>query len=229
MKDSFVKLIPTEILEKLYDDTMSKPAKEVGKLLAEIIKGLSLFTAPFLAMSTCKNRIERYLSEIESRVPKEKQIQADAFYSGPIIERLKYIEDTHYLKDYYLNLLENAINKDYVSNAHPAFPIILNQLSPDEIMLLEAIQNDPIITTYEYKRDHERKIIEEKVTDTNYDFNCLNFKEHRKMYIEHLQELNLIRISSKIPETFNLNSYLTRTMQFELDEFGVLFMKACKR
>jgi hypothetical protein len=143
---------------------------------------------------------------------------------------LVYLEDTNYLKDYYLNLLENAINIDRINLAHPAFPNIIQQLSPDEIQILEALRKDDIITEYEYSRDDKKRKMNEKVIKSNFELTKLTFPNHRGMYNDHLQLLNLTRIKFEIPESYNpkLNNY-HRTTRYSLSTFGELFMEACSR
>lgn len=222
------KILGSDIPKKLYDDALSKPSSEIGNLLGDFVKAVRLFTAPIQLLASYQERLQKYLKEVSDRVPKEKQIVAEAAYAGAIIERLAYVGEDHYLKKHYLNLLEKAINKDTVGLAHPAFPSIVHQLSPDETLIMEKLRNESIVMSFEYERDLADKIINEEIVDTNFDVALLSFPELRGMYADHLQFLNLIRIQRPESETYIPSRHkLRRTHKYELSDFGRLFVMAC--
>jgi hypothetical protein len=228
--DEISKMLGAETIKKIYEDGLSKPTSELSGLITDFIKTIRLFAAPLQLTASIQDRIQRYLKEVTERVPKEKQIPAEGSFAGPIMERLVYIEDTNYLKNYYLNLLENAINSDRVNLAHPAFPNVIHQLSPDEIQILETLKKEDVITKYEYEKDEKNHIINQKVTESNFESTRLSFSNHRGMYYDHLQFLNLTRITSEVTESYNprLEKY-HRATRSSLSTFGELFMKACSR
>lgn len=228
--EELVKLLGKDTIEQIYKDGLSNPIKEVSGLLTDFVKTIRLFAAPFQLTASLQDRLQSYLKEVTNRVPKEKQIIAESSFSSQIIQKLVHIDESHYLKDYYLNLLEKAINKDFISITHPAFPNIIHQLSPDEILILEKIRNEDLITTYQYNKTNNGKIENEEIVQTNYNPKFLSFPELRRMYIDHIQNLNLISIKSVISESFNIeNNKYSRTMRNELSDFGKLFLKACLR
>ncbi|MBI1768331.1 MAG: DUF4393 domain-containing protein [Bacteroidetes bacterium] len=223
-------ILGADTIKKIYEDGLSAPTKEVSKLLADFVKAARLFSAPIQLMASYQERLQRHLKDVSERVPKEKQINADSSFAGPIIERLTYLSDDNYLKDYYLNLLEKSINSDLVNLAHPAFPTIIHQLSPDEIKILEGLKSDDITISLEYEKDDKDEIVNERIIESNFELNTLSFPQHRSMYVDHLQLLNLIKITIPVREAFSpRNNKFHRTVNYTLFKFGKLFIKACSR
>lgn len=223
------KILETEIAKRMYQDGMSKPTTQIGDLLTDFIKTIRLFTAPIQLAAAAQDRLQKYLKEVAKRVPEEKQIKAEPTFAGAILERLVYVDDSNYLKKYYLNLLEKAIHSDLVSLAHPAFPSIIHQLSPDEILILETLRTEDIISSYEYGKDEHGNKIDWTITGSNFDINKLSFPNLRAMYNDHLQLLNLIIIKSEQSESYIPKSQnFHRKTRYKLTEFGRMFMKACK-
>ena len=55
---------------------------------------------------------------------------------------LRFMEDENPLTELYLNLLARAIDKERCNEAHPAFIKIIEQMSPDEAMVLYVLNGD---------------------------------------------------------------------------------------
>ncbi len=226
---NYLDSIATIARKQLMANAKSNTDQKVENTLIDFVKGAGLFSLPVQLMTTAQERVRTTLKEVVDRVPKEKQIMPDSTFAGQIIERLTYIDNTHYLKKYYLNLLENSINIDLVNLAHPAFTTVIQQLAPDEVKILERIRSGTITIALEYDKE-EGKIVGEVVLSSDFELGDLSFPQHRTMYVNHLQLLNLIKISFPQPESFSpSNQKFHRTVSYELNEFGRLFIKACSR
>jgi hypothetical protein len=238
--ESFSNILGAETIKKVYEDGLSEPVKESGKILTDLIKSFRLFTAPFQYTASYQDRLTKHLSKVIEGVPVERQIEAPASISGPIMERLKYLEDDNYLTDLYISLLQKAIDKERINEAHPAFFHIIDQLSPDEAMILYSISEKPI--EYDYVMD----LIKNENGESRFDnlsvvLNTLpkeklNFTEHFEMYISHLESLNLIKWSlvsenpiwkngEEIEKKTQSGTY--RNTSIYTTKFGKLFIKAC--
>ncbi|HEX8376239.1 MAG TPA: Abi-alpha family protein, partial [Pedobacter sp.] len=134
--EKIANIFGAETVKKIYDDGLSKSVQQLGDTSADIIKALRLFTAPFQLLATYQERLTRHLNKVAEAVPEEKQIEAPPSISGPIIERLKYLEDGNPMTSLFLNLLTRAIDKDRINEAHPGFIHVIDQLSSDEATLL---------------------------------------------------------------------------------------------
>lgn len=238
--EKFANILGADTVKKIYEDGLSESVQETGKISKDLIKSFRLFTAPFQYLGAQQDRLTKYLDKVREGVPEERQIEAPTSLSGPIMEKLKYLEDNNYLTDLYISLLQRAIDKDRINEAHPAFFHIIEQLSPDEAFLLYKISQEPI--DYDYTMD----LIENEngksrfenvkvIKDTTPKENII-FIEHFDMYISHLESLNLLKWSviSEEPIWENEENQNSRKQngtykktKIYLTKFGDLFVKAC--
>ena len=233
-------ILGAETVKKIYDDGLSKPVQESGKSLTDLIKVARLFTAPIQLLACYQDRLEKYLNKVREGVPVEQQIEAPAFISGPIMERLKYLEEDNYLTNLYISLLQKAIDKERINEAHPTFYHIIDQLSPDEAMILYIISQKPI--EYEYTSDliidekGKSRFVNRQVTVDTTPKEKIVFNNHFGMYISHLESLNLVSwpvfSQEAIWENENDSNLRKQTGSYSktvihLTEFGQLFVKAC--
>lgn len=224
-------LLGADLAKKVYEDGASEGIKELGKVATDLIKTLRLFTAPIQLAAAYQDRLAKHLDKVRNNVKAENQIEAPSSIAGPILERLKYLEDDNYLTDLYLNLLTRAIDKERINEAHPAFFNIIEQLSPDEALILFLIKKEKTYYTYdklisnlsgEYKPD--------KINSDCPILEKINIAAYFEMYIEHLKSINLIRwkiLSDKQQIREGNVIYATTNSEIVLTEFGELFVKAC--
>jgi hypothetical protein len=137
-------LFGQETIKKVYEDGASPAVQETGKLLFDLAKTFRLFTAPIQLLAAYQDRLSSHLEKVRHSVKEENQIDAPASLSGPIIEKLKYLEGDNYLTRLYLNLLSRSIDKERVNEAHPAFCHIIEQLSSDDAYILYFAKSEPL-------------------------------------------------------------------------------------
>ena len=207
------RLADSKLIQSLYKDLGKAGAKQSGKFVTDIIKAFRLFTAPVQLLALVQDLLEERLERVRSRVPEERQIEAPPQVAGPILENLRYMIDGDILTEMYLNLLARAIDRDRVGEAHPAFVKIIEQLSPDEaLIMLQIKRGNQSAIEFHGKEAPE----------------WLMYPGNFGMYISHLESLNLITIQGA--PAINLNSpdlsdaYLYRS---EFTKFGQMFVKAC--
>ena len=233
--EKIANILGQDTVKKIYEDGASIPLQETSKAVTDLIKAARLFTAPIQLLAAYQDRLSKYFDKVRGTVKEENQIEAPSSISGPIIERLKYLEDENYLTDLYLNLLSRAIDKERIQEAHPAFYHIIDQLSADEAMILYIIKQEPIY--YDYTMDmfvDDNNLYRFRNTIVKRDTTPkekIAFNEHFNMYIRHMESLNLIfwrktNENSINDEKGNQLGTDIRT-QIELTEFGHLFVKAC--
>jgi len=229
-------ILGADTVKKIYDDGLSGSVQEAGKMLTDFMKTARLFTAPFQLAASVQDRLSKYFEKVRNSVLEENQMEAPASLSGPIIERLKFLEENNYLTDLYLNLLTRAIDKERINEAHPAFFHIIDQLSPDEAMLLFILNQNQIDYKYRLERfaDDKNKFVKwgEKETIINTaPKDKFIFIDYFFIYVEHLRSLNLVfwDVVSTEP-VYNENRIQTHaasTDKIGLTDFGKLFVKAC--
>lgn len=232
-------ILGADTVKKVYEDGLSQPTQETGKMVTDLIKAARLFTAPLQLLAAYQDRLTKYLDKVRESVPEERQMEAPASISGPILERLKYLEENNYLTDLYLSLLQKSIDREKIGEAHPAFFHIIDQLSPDEAMILHTLSEREI--EFEYTRDllndngreywAPRKVILDTTPKEK-----LTFLEHFDMYISHLQSLNLLswpilkEDPIREPDQSGLRPKQTGLFvksKIRLTKFGELFVSAC--
>lgn len=227
-------LIGKENLQKFYDDTISESAKEVGGILTDIAKTFRLFMTPFQYGAVYQDRLSKHLQKIREEVPDEDQIQCSPQIAGPVFENLKYIDDSNYLSKLYLNLLKRAIDRKRINEAHPAFVTIINQLSPDEALLIKLIATCQSNVIFEYEKEtivEVGAIPKEKfITHRNINLEKLAFPDNIELYLNHLKYLNIL----EVPEYFVGDPNKAKGGQpakavrvMHLSKFGKMFYTAC--
>ena len=220
--EKLANILGAETIKRIYEDGLSGTVQEVGKLLTDIAKTLRLVSLPFQVGADIQERLTRQLNRVREAVPDERQQQAPAHLAGPIIERLKYLEDYNYLTDLYLNLLKRAIDKERVNEAHPAFFHIIDQLSPDEAFILWCLSVAKFtLNTQNRYEFYTKEGVEETME--------LMFPQNFDMYISHLQSLNLVKNFKVTSEKFGIFGHINTDLfqPIELSEFGKQFVKAC--
>lgn len=229
--EEVAKMLGQETVQKIYDDGLSESTKEIGKAATDIIKTLRLFLAPFQVGAAYQDRFVRYLDTVRNTVPEENQIECPPSIAGPIFEKLKYIEDDNYLKNLYLNLLSRAIDKERVNEAHPAFITIIEQLSPDEALILKIVAEEKVRCELTVNTIIEvGDIPKELMVENNFPTEKLNFRGNFEMYLRHLNLLSLIdmpQYNIGEPDS-NLEQRPVRIYRIiKLSSFGEMFYKAC--
>ena len=229
--DDLENILGAKTMEKIYDDGLSSSTKETGKALTDIVKTFRLFTLPFQYAATLQDRLDKYFHKVRNDVPNERQIDSPPMIAGPIIERLRYLEENNHLTELFLNLLARSIDKERINEAHPAFIHIIDQLSPDEAIILFELKSKDIkvVDTMDY--DDEKNIFfNRQIIDGGFPVEKLTFPANFNIYYNHLESLSLISWPMEKQDPIienNVQTGLTRYSYLTTTEFGKLFVKAC--
>lgn len=229
------KAMDNKITEKIYDDLLSVPLKETSKLITYFIKTAQCCLAPLQYVATYQEKLEKRLEASIKQIPEENRICPPNSILIPIINNLSYLEDG-ILADLFQSLLSKAMDKTRNSVAHPAFIVTINQLSPDEAIILYELK----FTKFKFIRSadldiKQNKFYNQKMIKNEFPINKLLFHDNFEMYLGHLEKLDLICVSDKDSEpTFNTaggivteQKGITETYTMGLTQFGELFAKAC--
>lgn len=227
------KLADTKLAHKAYDDLLARAADETGGLAADIVR---LVRGPFWLAANRMERLCHYLARVGEKVPKEQQQEPAPSIAGPIIVALQFMEEESILTDMFLNLLARAIDTKRFNEAHPAFVKIIEQLCPDEALLLSVASLDGIVA--------RKALVMEMQSEIG---RCLIRSDRRAVfgsripfdvYIPHLVALNLVdwRDNKWDAQNHEWEDFRTgvkqgdRTIQTSeavLSAFGQLFVRAC--
>ena len=188
--ESMAKIADSQLAIKAYDDLLADAMKEGGKALSDIIKGLRLFTTPLQFLALWQDRLMARLETARAKVPEDRQQEAAPSIALPILMELRFMEDENPLTELYLNLLARAIDKERCSEAHPAFVKIIEQLSPDEAMVMWQFG----------KRDSwARPPASGQSVGTHFPSESLMYPQNFSIYAEHLHALNLRTLPIILP------------------------------
>ena len=132
------------LLKEVYGDLARPGVVQVGKALNAVLGlGNTILWPVILLNEKAKIALERNLNKYREqleKVPQEKVAEVPPEIGVPIAEKLAYVNDEQ-LSDLYINLLASASTIDYAHIAHPSFVNIINNLSPDEALLLQYIKD----------------------------------------------------------------------------------------
>jgi len=162
------------------------------------------------------------------------------------------MEDENPLTELYLSLLARAIDKERIEEAHPAFVHVIEQLTPDEGIVLfelktmraagfgdkttmvslnltsqemtEELSSSPLKV---YRGGISMEVMSGTFMVTKsfnpFPVSKLSYPGYLSMYAEHLASLNLVSM-----ETVQEAKEIEETVVgFRISKFGELFVKAC--
>lgn len=223
-------IVSSEVAKQLYNDVASGAFSEIGKIATDGVKTARLFLAPLQIAASFQTRLERFLKELESKVPEGNRINSHPQICGPILEKMRYIEEGNALWKMFCELLSKSVDSRKVSLAHPSFAHILGQLSRDEALILAKLQANNFI--YEITHDLiSGKFINKKIIQSTIPLEDLHNPDSFDIYNTHLDSLSLISWQRKKNDPM-LNKYGSQTglhevFEITLTSFGSLFMDAC--
>lgn len=214
------KLADSKLVNKVYDDSLSPLLKQLGEFGEDVAKTGRLILAPFQVLAAQQDRFARWAKQIAEAVPEERRQEPTPEIAIPVLRSLAYLPDDNVLADMYLELLTRAMDKDRSGEAHPAFIRIIEQLAPDEVLLLDVLREEP-----PHKLLHEQG----KLMMTGPDPDESMYKAALQMglfeqpirnkdmlfvYLGHLNTLDLIKRSEE---------------RIGLTAWGLHFVRACRR
>ena len=188
------------LLVEIYGDLARPGVRQVGKALETVI-GLGNTALWPIALVNERSRIalernlEKYRKTLES-VPEEKIVAVAPEIGVPVAEKLEYVREDR-LADLYIHLLASASNVDTLSVAHPSFVNVINNLSPDEALLLEFFK-----TATDLPFVQPKAVIAASGSFTNFGgptvqaetLASLAFPQNFGAYLENLAGLGLVMV-----------------------------------
>lgn len=221
-------------VKDIYEDLAQPAIRETGAALGSVAKVARFALAPIDYLASFQDRWQRYLKRLSEKVPEERLLEPDPQVAGRIIEGLRYADEDGIIAEMFLNLLARALDKNRVGEAHPAFPLIVNQLSPDEALFLFLVKDYLIKRTERVVTDVSSTVgdIQSSGSYAVPPNTPFSFPGHLDIYYNHLHSLNLIKgeIISEPTEHFSERSgrqITTVNSMVCFTPFGKLFARAC--
>lgn len=141
------------LLKEVYGDLAKPGVEQVGKALGTVM-GLGntilwpVALANEKARISLENNLEKYRNRLKNTL-KEEITEVPPEIGVPIGEKIAYVTNKE-LSDMYIELLAKASTISTASFAHPSFVNVINNLSPDEAVLLKTLrtsQSLPFVET----------------------------------------------------------------------------------
>lgn len=243
------------LLVEIYGDLAKPGVKQVGIALEAVI-GLGntilwpLIWANKRARMYLDRNLELYRLQL-LKVPQDKVVAVTPEIGVPILERLSYVSDPN-LSTLYITLLTKASSSDNVSKAHPSFVNVINNLCPDEALLLKKFASGKDIpfssARWVSASNHSYSIAADMLVEADI-LSQLQFPQNIPAYISNLAGLGIVQVirGERIANTETYTQIEESwTSQFsegtlhepddklkfiksiiELTEFGKLFIGAC--
>lgn len=192
------------VLKEVYGDLAKPGVQQVGKALSTVI-GLGntvLWPVAMLnekAKISLENNLNKYREKLE-KIPDEEICEVSPEVGVPIAEKLSYVTNEE-LSEMYTELLAKASQKSKANVAHPSFVNVINNMSPDEAILLRSIKSMPGIPFIEV-RLNKKGISEWKTLESmKAGLSCLSnlqYPGNLHSYISNLEGLGIFQVRQDI-------------------------------
>jgi hypothetical protein len=129
-----------KLLPQVYADAAQPTVKEIGDVLGRFVRVL---LAPLRGILWGEEQIEQIIIErleqkLKSR-PKENLKTPDPEIVVPLMQTLSYTAQNETLREMYLNLLANSMDKSQEKNVHPSFVEIIRQMNTLDARLFKVL------------------------------------------------------------------------------------------
>lgn len=129
-----------ELLVELYRDLAAPGVRQVGKALETVMQLGNNALLPIRLLNKVSAEFERQkfqeIADRFSKIPLEKVVEVRPEIAAPILDALSVTVDSS-LRSLFVELLAKAAEKDQANLAHPSFTKIIEQLVPDEAVLIQ--------------------------------------------------------------------------------------------
>jgi hypothetical protein len=214
------KVADSELAKELYGDLAKQPAVHASKILTSSLQTVEVMLKPLRTLLVgASERLNSWLENVLESVPEPRRQDPAPSIAGPVIRSLIFTEEKSPLKDLYLNLLKCAIDKERAGEAHAAFSRLIDQLAPDEALLLYFISKTNrrcVMTWSEAPLTSEQLHIE----ICKADMQQLQYPQNAKAYFQHLVSLSLLTWAFKLGGSKGIS-------ETQLSAFGHQFAAAC--
>ncbi len=192
------------ILKEIYGDLAKPGAQQAGKALSTIIGLGNTLLWPIALLNekariALESNLEKYRQKLED-TPEEDICEVPPEVGVPIAEKLSYVSNEE-LSEMYTELLAKASQKSQANLAHPSFVNVINNISPDEAILLKSIRSMPALPFVEVRWKWKTKNEWQTLNPMLIGLSCLNQLQHPNnvhAYISNLEGLGIFQVRQDI-------------------------------
>lgn len=223
----------SKVAENVYDDALSKAAKQFGEFGEDFIKAARFVLFPIQIFAAMQNRLEKTLEHVCNEVPPERLITPPPLQIiGPIFENIKYMDDNSILYELFEELLARSVDSERIAEAHPSFIHIIAQLSHDEALLLLELKKNDFDVVYTMDLNHEKQRFENRIIEkSTIPVDRLLFPNKAEMYYSHLESLSLVKWpvtdTEYLRDDKGKQTGIRHHSKIHLTDFGRFFVNAC--
>src|SRR5260370_11638246 len=139
--EEFAKEVARQLpVKAIYEDAAAPAAKQAGQLFEDLLKALQLALAPVQLLGALQDRFRSFIDTAVRRVPEADRISPAPQIIGPVLEGIRYEPEGTPIDQMFSELLSRSMDRTRVNEAHPAYPIIIKQLSSDEAKILNHLK-----------------------------------------------------------------------------------------
>src|SRR5262249_25304191 len=129
--------------------------------------------------------------------PEEQRISPAPQVVGPVLEGIRYEPEGTPIDAMFSQLLSRSMDSKRVNEAHPAFPVLIRQLSEDEAKILKSLCNREFdyVFTLNFSAATATVQNDRNVEVDDLPKGDLTFPQNIPFYFEHLDKLGLAHIA----------------------------------
>lgn len=203
----------TKLNHQIYMDLFQSSAQRIGMSLFHITDKLS-------------TRFEKWCDKLDRDILPKNRINPEPHLLVPILEGMVYHTDDTPIQEMFYNLLKNAMDKTKQDLCHPSFPLILKQLSVDDIYFLLNVQEGKISYNMEIYENYQVKNILinngiKRIYDDTYDIYSMD--SQGQLIRQSLIICNII----EQPNTNNIQYPMITKYAMQISNHGKQFLQAC--
>ena len=243
------------LLQEIYGDLAKPGVTQVGKALGTVLQtGNTLLLPVSLANERARliveKNLERYRQQLED-IPPDQISDVPPEIGVPIAEKLTYLSNDQ-LSELYINLLAKASTYATANVAHPSFVNVINNLSPDEALILKTMRGVDAIPFLEIKltkKNANEFLVSAPLLTGIEDRVHLAFPANIVAYFSNLEGLGIVHIRrdvhivrpglyeklneiyknmiEAIPCDKNIYDMSITNCKIDITSFGQLFIQAC--
>ncbi len=129
---------------EIYKDAARPAVSEVGTVVGRTAKAL---LAPIRGFLWCWEKIEEYVeTEVQKRlekVPEENRKSPDPEIAVPLLQSLTYTAQNETLREMYIALLANSMDKGKENIVHPSYVEIIKKMNRLDALVFEKLSENP--------------------------------------------------------------------------------------
>lgn len=129
---------------EVYKDAARPAVSEVGVVAGRTVKAL---LAPIRGFLWCWEKIEDYVEkEVQKRlekVPEEQLKSPDPEIAVPLLQSLTYTAQNETLREMYIALLANSMDKGKENVVHPSYVEIIKKMNRLDALVFEKLSENP--------------------------------------------------------------------------------------